>query len=63
MASLPLSLLPSAMCRWVPGRKNSEPVKNVPFGTTTTPPPLAAAVSITFCIASVCSRAESFFTP
>lgn len=43
--------------------ENSEPLRNVPSGTTITPPPSAAARSMTRCIASVCNKVESFFTP
>ena len=54
--------LPSTS-RFVPCLKNSEPVRNVPSGTTTSPPPSSAQRSMTLCISAVCSTVESFFTP
>ena len=50
-------------CRCVPCLKNKAPVRKVPSGITTTPPPSWAARSMTAWMALVCTMVESRRTP
>ena len=50
-------------CRCVPCLKKRAPVRKVPSGMTTTPPPSRPTRSMTCWMASVCTTVESVFTP
>src|SRR6476661_6093779 len=63
MLSEPLSLAPACKRKWVPGLKNSAPLRNTPLGMTMVPPPAALALSMVFWIASVFSLVLSELAP